>query len=52
MPCLFYYPQVIKHNCFIKTGEGLWPVATEALAQVILIRWSPTTVIPHYHTLQ
>lgn len=47
MACLFDCTRVIKHNYFIKTGERLWPLVGEALAQSGVIWYRLTSVIPH-----
>ena len=47
MACLSDYTQVIKRNYFIKTGERLWPVVAEAVAQARVIWYRLTLVIPH-----
>lgn len=46
MGCLFDYAQVIKHNYFIKTGEGPQAAVAGAAAQVGVIWYSLTTAIP------
>lgn len=46
MGCLFDYAQVIKHNYFIKTREGPRAAVAGAAAQVGIIWYRLTTVIP------
>lgn len=47
MASLFNHTRAIKHDYFIKTGEGLWPAVAKAVARAGVICYSLTTVIPH-----
>lgn len=53
MDCLYDYTQDIKHNYFIKTGEGLRTAGAEAVAQtggnLVQFEQSDSSL---YHTLQ